>query len=88
MAKFRAWKGDGLGEMILSQAMELYTLGIEVETERLKLNELAVKFGCSSPHTLAQSQKMDTLMNSFSKLEQKHIADTERYAGLNGRRVG
>ena len=64
---------------IFQQAMELYSLGMEVEKEKRYLEDFIKKHGATSPRTIKQSKKIDTLLNRFTALEQKHIAETESH---------
>ena len=72
-------------QAVLSQAMELYCLGIELETERLTLAECADELGLSDPRTVEQSAKVQGLCLRFSPLEKEHIAHTEHIMGLTGK---
>lgn len=68
-----------LKQEILNQAMELYKLGIEVETERQCLSDYAERYGLSEPRTVEQAEKVQGLLNKFAELEKKHLAATERH---------
>ena len=78
---------DLLKQAILNQAMELYRLGIEVETERSILEDYVEQCGLSAPATIEQSQKLDRLLSKFAELEKKHIGMTEQLAGIGRRGI-
>lgn len=71
-----------LKQSVLNQAMELYRLGIELETERTQLANCAKLYGFSDQRTIEQYDKTQRIINQFAELEKRHIATTERIAGI------
>lgn len=68
---------------IITQAMELYSVGIDIEKEKQKLQKYVSKYGLYDPETVKQLEKVEGLTNKFDELEKKHIAATEKHAGIN-----
>lgn len=82
MSKTVNFQKRRLSEQILSQAAELYVLGIQVETERQKLLEVSEQYGFSSPITAEQYERVSRLLRAFDEMENRHISMTEQYAGI------
>ena len=65
---------------VLNQAMELYRLGMEVESERQLLMDIADEHGLSASITLEQSMKVSAVCRTWKEAHTAH----EQMAKING----
>ncbi len=63
---------------ILKQAMELYRLGVQIETAQQELVRREQLYGYAHALTMKKAQEIMSLTIQFDTLEKQHLMDTNK----------